>query len=74
MMLVAEVTETRNTESTRVNAEARQAVIDAGGEVRPLTDEQRAAWVAVMKPVWGQFADEVGQENIDAAQAINDSL
>jgi C4-dicarboxylate-binding protein DctP len=74
MTLVAEVTETRNTESTRVNAEARQAVIDAGGEVRQLTDEQRAAWVAVMKPVWGQFADEVGQENIDAAQAINDSL
>ncbi|MEJ6398639.1 DctP family TRAP transporter solute-binding subunit [Yoonia sp. 208BN28-4] len=74
LSIVAEVTETRNTESTRVNAEARQAIIDAGGEVRQLTPEQRAAWVETMKPVWEQFADEVGQENIDAAQAINESL
>jgi len=27
-----------------------------------------------MKPVWTQFAEEVGQENIDAAQAINESM
>ena len=43
----------------------------AGGVVRELTAEQRAAWVEVMKPVWDQFRDDVGQENIDAAQAIN---
>jgi C4-dicarboxylate-binding protein DctP len=24
-----------------------------------------------MKPVWGEFLADVGQENIDAAQAIN---
>ena len=42
--------------------------------IRELTPEQRADWVAAMKPVWAQFADEVGQENIDAAQAINDSM
>jgi len=24
-----------------------------------------------MKPVWDKFKDDVGQENIDAAQAIN---
>ena len=28
-------------------------------------------WVDTMKPVWDQFLDDVGQENIDAAQAIN---
>ncbi|MEY1555766.1 DctP family TRAP transporter solute-binding subunit [Yoonia sp. R2331] len=74
LTILDEVTQTRNGESTRVNAEARQAIIDAGGVVRELTPEQRAAWVEAMKPVWAKFADEVGQENIDAAQAINDSL
>ncbi|MEM9968554.1 MAG: DctP family TRAP transporter solute-binding subunit [Pseudomonadota bacterium] len=69
--IIAEVTETRNSESTKVNAEAKQAIIDAGGVVRQLTDEQRAEWVAVMKPVWDQFMDDVGAENVAAAQAIN---
>jgi C4-dicarboxylate-binding protein DctP len=27
--------------------------------------------VAVMSPVWDQFKDDVGQDNIDAAQAFN---
>ncbi len=72
--ILAEVTETRNSESTRVNAEAKQAIIDAGGVVRALTAEQRQEWVDVMKPVWDQFRDDVGQENIDAAQAINAGL
>ena len=72
--ILDEVTSTRNGESARVNAEAKDAIIEAGGEVRQLTDEQRTAWVDAMKPVWAQFADEVGQENIDAAQAINDAM
>ena len=69
--ILTEVTQTRNGESTQVNEEAKAAIIAAGGEVRSLTPEQRAEWVAVMKPVWDQFKDDVGQENIDAAQAIN---
>ena len=72
--LITEVTETRNSESTRVNEEAKAAIVNAGGVVRQLTPEQRADWVAVMKPVWEQFKDDVGQENIDAAQAINAGL
>ena len=74
LTIVAEVTATRNAESTKVNLEAKQAIIDAGGIVRELTAEQRDAWVAAMEPVWVKFADDVGQENIDAAQAINASL
>ncbi len=74
LTILSEVTETRNSESTRVNESAKQAIIDAGGVVRTLTPEQRDAWVAAMKPVWDQFADDVGQENIDAAQAINASM
>jgi len=69
--IIQEVTTTRNAESFKVNEEAKQAVIAAGGVVRQLTPEQRAAWVEVMKPVWDQFREDVGQENIDAAQAIN---
>jgi C4-dicarboxylate-binding protein DctP len=72
--ILAEVTTTRNAESTRVNAEAKAAIVAAGGVVRELTSEQRTEWVSVMKPVWEQFKGDVGQENIDAAQAINAGL
>jgi C4-dicarboxylate-binding protein DctP len=71
LTIVAEVTATRNAESTAVNEAAKQSIIDAGGVVRTLTPEQRQAWVDVMKPVWAKFAGDVGQANIDAAQAIN---
>ena len=69
--IITEVTSTRNAESTAVNAAAKDSVIEAGGVVRSLTDEQRAAWVETMKPVWEQFKGDVGEDNIAAAQAIN---
>ncbi|MGB1264894.1 MAG: DctP family TRAP transporter solute-binding subunit [Nereida ignava] len=74
LTILDEVTEARNKESFAVNQAARQSIIDAGGTVRELTAEQRQAWVDAMKPVWAQFAGDVGQENIDAAQAINAGL
>ena len=74
LTILDEVTTTRNNESAQVNQENKQAIIDAGGTVRQLTPEQRAEWVAAMKPVWEQFTSDVGQENIDAAQAINASM
>ncbi|WP_294224194.1 DctP family TRAP transporter solute-binding subunit [uncultured Shimia sp.] len=74
LTILAEVTETRNGESTAVNEAAKQSIIEAGGTIRQLTNEQRQQWVDVMKPVWDQFAGDVGQENIDAAQAINAGL
>ncbi|SMX36350.1 DctP family TRAP transporter solute-binding subunit [Maliponia aquimaris] len=72
--IIAEVTAERNAAVTDVDLQARQAILDAGGTIRELTAEQRQAWVDAMKPVWDQFRDEVGQENIDAAQAINSSM
>ena len=69
--IIAEVTEARNAESTAVNDQAKQEIIAAGGVVRQLNASQRDSWVAVMKPVWEKFRDDVGQENIDAAQTIN---
>ena len=71
LTILHEVTVERNAAINEVDMAARQGVIDAGGVVRELTPEQREAWVAAMKPVWTQFTDDVGQENIDAAQAIN---
>ena len=69
--IITEVTAMRNSESTAVNAAARQSILDAGGTVRELSAEQRQEWVTTMMPVWDQFKGDVGQDNIDAAQAIN---
>ncbi|SER02305.1 TRAP transporter substrate-binding protein [Thalassovita taeanensis] len=69
--IVAEVTASRNAAVAEVDAQARQAILDAGGVIRELTPELRQEWVDVMKPVWTEFTADVGQENIDAAQAIN---
>ncbi|MCF3594448.1 DctP family TRAP transporter solute-binding subunit [Rhodobacteraceae bacterium LMO-12] len=69
--IITEVTDSRNAAVGEVDAKARQSVLDAGSTIRELTDEQRQVWVDAMKPVWEQFVSDVGQENIDAAQAIN---
>ncbi len=71
--IIAEVSAERNASSTQVNEEAKQAIIDAGGEVRQLTPEQRQKWVEVMKPVWAQFEDDIGSDLISAAQSSNAS-
>ncbi len=74
LTILAEVTDERNAAVAEVDDAARQAVLDAGGTIRELTDEQRQAWVDAMKPVWAQFEADVGADNIAAAQAINDSM
>ena len=73
LTILNEVTVMRNSEAFAVNEAAKQSILDAGGEIRQLTPEQRAKWVDAMKPVWEQFKGDVGQENIDAAQAINEA-
>ena len=72
--ILREVTEARNGEAYAVNQAAKQSIIDAGGVIRILTDEQRQMWVEAMKPVWNQFEDDVGRDTIEAAQAINAGL
>jgi len=69
--IVDEVSATRNAASTEVNQAAKQSIIDAGGEVRQLTPEQRAKWVEAMKPVWNKFEGDIGADLIEAAQAAN---
>ena len=72
--ILREVTESRNGEAFAVNQQARQAILDAGGTIRELTPEQRAAWVDAMRPVWNKFSDDVPATLIDAAQDINMSM
>jgi len=69
--ILQEVTETRNSESAKVNAQSMQRVIDAGGVVRTLTPEQRQEWVVAMKPVWKKFEGDIGADLIEAAEASN---
>ncbi len=71
LTILAEVTETRNSEAGAVNAAARQAIIDAGGTVRQLSPEERAAWIAAMRPVWDKFAGNIGDDLIDAALSFS---
>ena len=70
--ILKEVTQERNAASTAVNEENKQAIINAGSEVRTLTDEQRAAWVEVLKPVWEKFQGDIGADIIEAAVASNE--
>ena len=74
LTILQEVTAERNAAVGQVDMEARQAILDAGGEIRELDAEARQAWVDAMKPVWEQFEGDVGAENIEAAQSINASM
>lgn len=69
--IVQEVSETRNAESSKVNLANKNNIIEAGGEVRTLTSEQREAWVAALQPVWKKFEKDIGSDLIDAALASN---
>ena len=69
--IMDEVAAERNALSTQINAKNRAKILEAGGVIRELNAEQRQAWVDVMKPVWDQFKDDIGQNLIDAALASN---
>lgn len=67
--IFTEETNKANARSTEVNEASKQKILAAGGKVITLTPAQRQAWITVMKPVWGKFAKDVGQDTIDAAVA-----
>ena len=71
-MILKEVTEMRNAESTKVNEQNKQNIIAAGGTVRTLTPEQRQAWVDAMKPVWKKFEGDIGADLMEAALKSNE--
>lgn len=69
--IIQQVTETRNAESSRVNLANKNNIIEAGGEVRTLTPEQRQQWVTALQPVWKKFEKDIGSDLIEAALASN---
>ncbi|WP_338721760.1 DctP family TRAP transporter solute-binding subunit [Devosia sp. XK-2] len=71
LKIAEEVTIAANDSVAAQEAKNRQNILDAGGTIRELTPEQRQAWVDAMKPVWGQFEEDIGAENIAAAEAAN---
>lgn len=71
LTILDEVTATRNSESYAVNQKTRQAILDAGGTIRTLSDDDRQAWITAMQPVWDQFSDDIGQDALNAAIQIN---
>jgi C4-dicarboxylate-binding protein DctP len=69
--IITEVTAARNAESTKVNLANKNNIIEAGGEVRALTPEQRQQWVTALQPVWKKFEKDIGSDLIEAALASN---
>ncbi|MEZ5728189.1 MAG: hypothetical protein R3E48_09450 [Burkholderiaceae bacterium] len=65
--ILTEVTTARNAESEKVNQANKARIIEAGGKVRTLNAEQRAAWVKALKPVWAKFEKDIGADTIKAA-------
>lgn len=66
--ILDEVTARERQMADAMNETARQQIIDAGGTVRTLTDEQRQMWVDAMAPVWDKYRDIIGADVIEAAQ------
>lgn len=69
--IIDDVTAKERELATEMNETARQNIIDAGDEIRVLTDEQRQMWVDAMAPVWDKYGDEIGRDLIDAAKMAN---
>ncbi|MBW3096390.1 DctP family TRAP transporter solute-binding subunit [Pseudohoeflea coraliihabitans] len=73
LTLVEEVTAEANGNVAAKEAENRENILKAGGEIRELSPEQRQEWVSTMKPVWEQFEGDIGKDLIDAAASSNGS-
>ncbi len=67
--IMAEVTSDRNGMARSLNLANRKKILDSGSTINTLTKAQREAWRAAMKPVWSQFAGQIGHDLLKAAQA-----
>jgi len=67
-LILSEVTNERNAAAAAVNQENKELILRQGGVVYTLTEEQRAKWIAAMKPVWVQFESDIGEK------VLNDAL
>jgi C4-dicarboxylate-binding protein DctP len=73
--IIAEVTNEVAVMAQQLNQDQRQKVVDSGRtEILQLSKDELAEWRKAMKPVWDEFADQIGQDIIDAALAANESV
>ncbi|MCP1605408.1 C4-dicarboxylate-binding protein DctP [Pseudomonas citronellolis] len=70
-----EVSAEVNRQAAELNLQARQQIAGSGAsQIHELTPAQRASWRQAMQPVWRKFADDIGPELIQAAEAANHPL
>ena len=70
--IIAEATVEVNRLAEELNEEDKQRIVESGRtEIIQLSAEEREAWKEAMKPVWEKFADDIGEDLIEAAQASN---
>ncbi|MEM7242403.1 MAG: DctP family TRAP transporter solute-binding subunit [Pseudomonadota bacterium] len=71
LKIVQEVSEQQNERVFTINENARQAILDDGGTVRPLSEDRRRRWADAFAPVWQKYADDVHPFLIRYIQAVN---
>jgi C4-dicarboxylate-binding protein DctP len=71
--IVAEVTVEVNAIAEELNKRDRRRILDSGrSQIVQITPGDLAAWREVMRPVWAEFADEIGMEIMAATPAGSD--
>ena len=71
LRIVQQVSEEQNSRVFTINENARQAILDQGGVVRPLSEERRQEWAEAFEPVWRKYAEDVHPLLIGYIQAVN---
>ncbi len=66
-LIVLEVTHERNGFAYQLSDVNRNLILQDGGVIRRLSEEDRQAWLDALLPVWSQFEDQIGAELIQAA-------
>ena len=70
--IVREVTTEVNANASALNQRDKQRILEAGtSEIVQLADEDLAAWRTVMRPVWEEFAPEIGETIMAATPAAD---
>lgn len=71
LRITREVTQEQNEIAVEINAKARQLILDDGGQIRELTDAERAEWRAALTPIWADFIADVHPRLIAYIEAVN---
>lgn len=69
--IITEVSEAQNKEVFEKTEAAKQRVADQGGQIAQLSQADRDAWAAELKPLWDQFSKDVHPRLIGYIDAVN---